>query len=136
MARYIEVVGAVIVRNGLAFCAKRAPHGRLAGLWEFPGGKVEAGEDEAIALAREIEEELQCGVAVGEKVTATVHEYDFGVVRLTTFFCELIDDDPIVAEHADGLWAGPDQLASLTWAPADLPAVELVISRLAGATRG
>ncbi|MBS2936573.1 (deoxy)nucleoside triphosphate pyrophosphohydrolase [Nocardioides sp. J2M5] len=135
MARYIEVVGAVIVRNGLALCAKRGPCGRLAGLWEFPGGKVEAGEDAATALAREIDEELQCGVAVGEMVTATVHEYDFGIVRLTTFFCDLVDDEPVLTEHVDGLWAGPDQLASLAWAPADLPAVEIVINRLAGDPR-
>jgi 8-oxo-dGTP diphosphatase len=129
----IEVVGAVIIRDGLVFCVQRGPYGSLAGLWEFPGGKVEPGEEMGVALAREIQEELLCHVAVGERVTTTAHNYDFGLVRLTTFYCELLDEEPLLTEHASELWAGPEQLAGLNWAPADIPAVDIVGNRLLSA---
>ncbi len=71
MARQIDVVGAVIVNDGLVLCAQRGPHGTLAGLWEFPGGKIEPDETARDALEREIAEELGCDVEVGNEVTTT-----------------------------------------------------------------
>ncbi|MGZ0211999.1 MAG: (deoxy)nucleoside triphosphate pyrophosphohydrolase, partial [Actinomycetales bacterium] len=87
MKKQINVVGAVVIREGLILCAQRGPHGALPGMWEFPGGKIEADETPRDALAREIAEELECEVAVGELITTTAHEYDFGIVMLTTFYC-------------------------------------------------
>ncbi len=104
-------------------------------MWEFPGGKVEPGEDEATALAREIQEELLCEVKVGHKVTTTAHDYVFGTVRLTTYYCELITGEPSLTEHAAELWLRPDQLTELAWAPADVPAVEDIVRHLATATK-
>jgi 8-oxo-dGTP diphosphatase len=127
----IDVVGAVIVRDGLVFCVRRGPYGSLPGMWEFPGGKIEAGESPQHALAREIHEELRCHVAVGAEVTSTTYNYDFGSVRLTTYHCDLIAGEPILTEHADKLWARPAQLRSLSWAPADVPAVEIVLAAIA-----
>lgn len=129
MKKQINVVGAVIVRDGLVLCAQRGPAGSLAGTWEFPGGKIEPGETPRQALEREIDEELRCVVSVGEEVTTTTHEYDFGVVTLTTFFCELIDGTPELTEHAAICWLAPAELSSLNWAPADVPAVELIAER-------
>lgn len=135
MARTIEVVGAVIVRDNLVYCVQRGPGGSLPGLWEFPGGKLEPGESEAAALTREIQEELLCDVKVGQKVTTTAHAYDFGTVRLTTYYCDLIAGEPSLTEHAGELWLRPDQLTDLTWAPADIPAVEVIVTQLAHATK-
>jgi 8-oxo-dGTP diphosphatase len=124
--KQINVVGAVIVREGLILCAQRGPTGALPGMWEFPGGKIEAGETPHDALAREITEELECEVAVGELITTTTHEYDFGVVVLTTFYCELLSGTPVLTEHAEVVWLSPGELNSLEWAPADIRAVELI----------
>lgn len=133
--RTIEVVGAVIVRDGLVYCVQRGPDGSLPGMWEFPGGKIEPGEDEVSALTREIQEELLCEVRVGQKVTTTAHHYDFGTVRLTTYYCDLIAGEPSLTEHAAERWLQPNRLADLTWAPADVPAVEDVVLQLTGATK-
>jgi 8-oxo-dGTP diphosphatase len=124
--KQINVVGAVIVREGLILCAQRGPGGALPGMWEFPGGKIEPHETPRDALAREIIEELECEVAVGELITTTTHEYDFGVVVLTTFYCELLSGTPVLTEHAEVAWLAPGELNSLEWAPADIPAVELI----------
>jgi len=124
--KQIEVVGAVIIRDGLVLCAQRGPHGALGGRWEFPGGKIESGETPRDALIREIDEELGCKVDVGAEVTTTAHEYDFAVVTLTTFYCRLTGGGPVLAEHAAVCWLPPGELRELDWAPADLPAVELI----------
>jgi 8-oxo-dGTP diphosphatase len=130
VARHIDVVGAVIVDDGLVLCAQRGP-GALAGLWEFPGGKIEPGEAARAALAREIVEELGCAIEVGDEVTTTSHEYDCGVVILTTFWCRLVEGTPGPAEHAGITWLAPAELDTLAWAPADIPAVALVRAQLA-----
>jgi 8-oxo-dGTP diphosphatase len=131
VVKQIHVVGAVIVREGLILCAQRGQEGSLPGLWEFPGGKVEPGESQQTALAREIAEELGCTVVVGEKVTTTSHDYEFGQVWLTTFYCRLADGEPSPSEHAALRWMGPDELLALEWAPADVPALHLIRSDFA-----
>lgn len=126
MKKQINVVGAVVVKDGTILCAQRGPSGSLAGLWEFPGGKIEPGETPQQALAREIDEELRCRVEVGTRVAETTHEYDFGIVTLTTFRCDLIAGTPQLTEHADVRWLAPSELDSLDWAPADIPAVSVL----------
>lgn len=128
--KHIDVVGAVIVRDGLVLCARRGPGGETGGLWEFPGGKVEPGESARDALAREIVEELGCHVRVGDEVTATTHECDFAVITLTTFYCELIDGTPVASEHVTLTWLARSELDSLEWAPADVPATVWIKSDL------
>lgn len=129
MKKQIEVVGAAILRSGKVLCAQRGHAGALPGMWEFPGGKVEQGETPRQALEREISEELGCRVLVGDVVTTTTHEYDFGIVTLTTFYAELLEGEPTLTEHASVVWLEPGALASLEWAPADIPAVELIQSQ-------
>lgn len=126
MARQIDVVGAVIVDDGLVLCAQRGPDGELAGQWEFPGGKIEPDETPRGALKREIAEELGCVIEVGDEVTTTLHEYDFGLVTLTTFWCRLVEGTPALREHAGITWLAPAELDTLAWAPADIPAVALI----------
>lgn len=128
MLKQINVVGAVIVRDGEVLCAKRGPSGSLAGHWEFPGGKVEPGETARRALEREIAEELDCSVDVGAELTTTRHEYEFGVVTLTTFWCQLTEGTPRLKEHAEVRWCPPSGLEHLDWAPADVPAMRMIVA--------
>ncbi len=131
MRKQIDVVGAVIVQDGKVLCAQRGPEGNLPYKWEFPGGKVEAGETPRAALLREIDEELLCVVEVGDQVECTTHEYDFAFITLTTFYCALLEGEPQLTEHAQVLWSKPDALSELDWAPADLPAVAQIQRDLA-----
>ncbi|WP_010651329.1 (deoxy)nucleoside triphosphate pyrophosphohydrolase [Oceanobacillus massiliensis] len=124
MKKDIHVVGAVIIRNEKILCAQRGPDKSLPYLWEFPGGKIEVGETPQEALRREIIEEMKCEIEIGEQVEATVYEYDFGIVHLTTYKCKLVKGNPILTEHASIKWLSPKELPLLEWAPADIPAIE------------
>lgn len=131
--KQIKVVGAVIRVDGKILCARRGSEGTLPGLWEFPGGKIEQGETPEDALAREITEELRCEIKVGPRITTTTHMYDFGEVTLTTFFCDLLSGEPQLTEHSEVRWVSPAALSELDWAPADIPAVDLIMSEYTSA---
>lgn len=124
----IAVVGAIIVRDGLVLAARRGREKAQAGLWEFPGGKVEQGESPDAALAREIREELRCRIVVGEHVETTEHSYGGTIVVLSTFLCELADGEPQATEHAELRWVAASHLRALDWAPADVPAVQRLLA--------
>lgn len=126
----VEVVGAVLVRDDRVLAAQRGPTMALAGRWEFPGGKIEPGESPQKALVRELREELLCEVKVGDHVETNSHTYDFGVVRLATYFVTLVSGEPRATEHSQLRWIAVPDLRAIDWAPADLPAVEAVIRTL------
>lgn len=126
MVKEIHVVAAVIMRDGLVLCARRGPQQSLPGMWEFPGGKVEAGEPPEAALVREIREELGCEISVGKLINTHAHVYPFARVSLDSYWCTLTSGDPEPAEHAELEWIPPNRIHDLEWAPADVPAVELV----------
>lgn len=128
MKKDIHVVGAVIIEKGKILCAQRGRNMSLPLLWEFPGGKIEAGESPKEALQREIKEEILCKIEVGEQVEHTVYEYDFGIVNLTTFECKLIEGRPILTEHESIKWSEPQELPLLDWAPADIPAINKLVN--------
>jgi 8-oxo-dGTP diphosphatase len=129
---HLRVVGAVIVDGRHVLCAQRSELKHLAGMWEFPGGKVEPGESDEQALEREIREELGCLVHVGAVITTTLHRYDFGGVALTTYYCEMVEGLPHPSEHQAVVWTDYTELKTLDWAPADVPAVERVMRDLDG----
>jgi len=116
-----DVVCAVIRDHvGRFLVCKRAEGKALAGSWEFPGGKVEADENPQSALQREIMEEWSCEIEVGEQLPAVEHHYPEYSIRLLPFICSINYGEPVALEHAEILWARPDQCRSLKWAPADV----------------
>ncbi|MCS4594229.1 (deoxy)nucleoside triphosphate pyrophosphohydrolase [Brevibacterium sediminis] len=123
----INVVGAIIVDGRKILAAQRSSIMSLPGMWEFPGGKIEAGETPREALVRELQEELMCTAEIGEEVASTRYEYDFGFVTLTTFYSKLVDGSPKLTEHSEIRWIEAGELDSVEWAPADIPAVEMVV---------
>lgn len=125
MKKTVHVVGAVIENDAQQIlCAQRSPSMSLANLWEFPGGKIEAGETPQQALKREIMEELDCVIDVGDKVEDTTYEYENVIVRLETYKAKITEGTPIAKEHAQLIWKKRIELLVLEWAAADIPAVE------------
>ncbi|SDS26265.1 8-oxo-dGTP diphosphatase [Brevibacterium sandarakinum] len=128
MKKEINVVGAVVTSGGKILSAQRSAIMSLPGLWEFPGGKIEPGETPRAALVREMQEELLCTVDIGDQVASTRYEYDFGFVTLTTFYATLVDGEPQLTEHSEIRWIDAADLDSVEWAPADVPAVETIMT--------
>ena len=128
-----EVVGVALVRGGRVLAARRSGPPALAGLWEFPGGKVEPGEDPRATAVREITEELRCTIEVtgwvdpdarGSPTDASDELASGFVLRVAT--ARLVDGDPVPTEHDAVRWLRADQLDDLEWAEADLPFLEPV----------
>jgi 8-oxo-dGTP diphosphatase len=117
------IVAAAIVSGGRVLACERSAPPEVAGLWEFPGGKVEPGETDEAALARECAEELGVRVAVGGRVGPDV-ALAGGRAVLRVFAATLLDDgEPAPLEHTALRWLGPDELGSVPWLPADRPIV-------------
>ena len=122
--KYVEVVAAILVKDGKVFAARRKPSAHLAGFWEFPGGKVEVGETAEQCLARELQEELNIVVRVGEYIGENMHDYGIKVVRLVAYLVEHLSGNLELIEHDEMRWLSLDELESVEWAPADIPLVE------------
>ncbi len=119
----IEVVAAIIRREGRVFATQRG-HGEWKDWWEFPGGKMEAGESAEEALMREIREELSTEISVDEMLCTI--EYDYPKFHLTMhcFLCSLQTDAMHLNEHEAARWLTKEELDSVQWLPADLQVIE------------
>ena len=127
----VHVVAVVITAGSKILCARRAPHKDLAGLWEFPGGKVELGEEPELALKRELAEELNLSAAIGDKIGETTTFIGSGELRIEFFGVPLENDILLSSTDHDLLeWRWPQELLLLEWAPADLEIVQLLASRV------
>ncbi len=117
------IVGAAIVDGDRVLAAQRAAPPQLAGGWEFPGGKVEAGESDEQALVRECREELDVEIEVGDRLGADIVLQD-GTWLLRVWAARLVGGTPTAVEHAALRWLSHDELSEVAWLPADLPLVD------------
>ena len=127
--RRIEVVAAVI-RSGDRIFATQRGYGEFKGWWEFPGGKMEAGETPRQALEREIREELEAGIEVGDLIRTV--EWDYPAFHLTMhcYWCALTSASLRLNEHASARWLGKEELHSVRWLPADVSVLEDIAKEL------
>ena len=128
MRRKIRVVGAMIEREGKYLITQRSPHATLPLLWEFPGGRVEPGETDEEALARELMEEMAITVSVGERVIHVEHGYEAYDIDFCVYRCRLTRGPPRHIRVADHRWVRPDELENYEFPPAD----EKSIAKLLG----
>ena len=118
----VRVVAAIIERDGTYLGCRRAEGKKLAGLWEFPGGKVEAGEADAEALVREISEELCVAIVVHEFVAESIQDVAGTSIHLLGYRCTLPGEVPTTSTDHDVLsWFTPEAFDHKNWAPADIP---------------
>ena len=127
----IPVVCAVIERAGLILLAQRTAHKHLPLKWEFPGGKVEAGEDPASAIVREIREELGCTVRLTRTLPSFLHDYHTVIIEMIPFVCVLAEGtpEPHPHEHLALDWVRPAALRAYDLAAADLPVIARYLGR-------
>ena len=123
--RQIEVVAAIIVNDNKVFATQRG-YGEWKDFWEFPGGKIDAGETPEEALCREIKEELDTEIAVGELFTTINYDYPTFHITMHCYLCTIENGSLTLLEHEAAKWLSLEQLDSVTWLPADL----LVIAEL------
>ena len=124
----IDVTAAILVKDGKILIAKRKPGGKLPDKWEFPGGKVEAGETPPECLKREIQEEFGIDVFVGKFLGESVYHYHHGSIRLLAYLVRWQAGNLSLKDHADYAWVTYDRLEEFDFSPADLPFVERLIS--------
>ena len=129
----IKVVAAVICDNikekNKIFATARG-YGELKGGWEFPGGKVEPGETPQQALVREIMEELDTEIKVGEWIDTIEYDYPEFHLSMNCFWCEVINGDLVLKEHEAAKWLTMAQLNDVEWLPADITLIEKIRSVL------
>lgn len=123
MSRHVHVACAIIERDGMVLAAQRSARMSLPLKWEFPGGKLEAGESLEECLRRELREEMGVEVLVGEALTQYTHSYPDFTVTLYPFRCTLEPGGITLHEHASLCWLSPERLHELDWAEADWPVI-------------
>ena len=129
--RTVKVVAAVIRRGNKIFATQRG-YGEYKDGWEFPGGKVEPGESPRDALVREIREELDADITVGDKIVTVNLDYTVFYLSMDCFWASLNEGEQLkLLEHEAALWLTCDELDSVEWLPADVKVVEAIRKALA-----
>ena len=124
--KIIEVVAAIIIKDGQVFATQRG-YGEFQGWWEFPGGKMEAGESPQEALKREIREELDADVLVKELLETVEWDYPNFHLTMHCFICNLLSESLHLNEHEAATWLTHATLKSVKWLPAD----EILLDKIA-----
>ncbi len=135
LAAMLEVVCGVIENEAGEFLSCLRPPGKhLAGLWEFPGGKIDADESPEQALIRELDEELALEIQVVKPLRPVIWHYESLTIRLTPFHCHIVSGHLQLRAHTACRWLSPDDFGDLPWAAADLPILAEIRSRAGGAS--
>ena len=125
----IEVVAAIIIKDEQVFATQRG-YGEWQGWWEFPGGKIEPGESPEAALVREIREELNAEIAVGNLLQTIDWDYPTFHLTMHCYLCTLTSDDLHLNEHTASAWLTKETLATVKWLPADIVLLDAIAERL------
>ena len=115
----VRVVAAVIKDKGKVFATSRG-YGEFKGQWEFPGGKVEPGETSQQALIREIKEELDATIEVGEQIGTIEYDYPSFHLSMDCFWCQVVSGELRLKEAESARWLEKDHMQEVNWLPADL----------------
>ena len=121
--RHVHVACAIIERDGMVLSALRSASMNLPLKWEFPGGKIEAGEGREECLRRELVEEMGVQIAVGPALTPATHHYPTFIVTLYPYRCSIAAGEITLYEHSAICWLPAANLHELDWAEADLPII-------------
>ena len=121
----IRVVAAIIIDNGKVFATQRG-YGEFKDGWEFPGGKIDAGETSEEALVREIKEELDADVEVRELLGTVEYDYPKFHLSMDCFICNIKSGDLVLKEHEAAAWLTKETLYSVDWLPADQGLIEMI----------
>lgn len=121
----VRVVAAVIKKGNKIFTTQRG-YGDFKGGWEFPGGKIEEGETPQEALKREILEELETKISVGELIDTIEFDYPTFHLSMDCFWAEIISGDLVIKEHQAAKWLTTEELDSVEWLPADITLIEKI----------
>ena len=124
----IHVAAAIICNEDRIFATQRG-YGEWKDFWEFPGGKIEPGETPEEALRREIREELDTEIAVGEKLTTIEYDYPEFHLSMDCFLAEVVEGRLELKEHEAARWLHKDELDSVGWLPADRTIIEMLKNR-------
>ena len=125
----VNVVAAIIEKDHKIFATQRG-YGEFKDGWEFPGGKIEEGETPQEALKREIMEELDTEISVGESINTVEYDYPTFHLSMDCFWCEVVKGDLVLKEHEAAKWVTKEQLNSVEWLPADIKLVENISTKL------
>lgn len=124
----VKVVAAIIIHENKVFATQRG-YGEFKDGWEFPGGKVEPGETPREALAREIKEELDTEIEVGELLETVEYDYPTFHLSMDCFLCKVISGNLILKEHEAAKWLEKEELYSVDWLPADRALIGKIAER-------
>jgi len=124
--KHFDVVAAVLIKDNRVFCAQRKDAGETAKKWEFPGGKIEVGEQPQQALVREIAEELLTKIEVSDHLISVNHQYHDFAITLHAYLATILSGTLVLSEHLDSRWLSRNELTSVDWAAADLLVVDKV----------
>jgi mutator protein MutT len=125
MSKPIIVTAAIMVKSSKVFAARRSPGSHMAGYWEFPGGKIEAGETAEECLTRELFEELGIVTKVGKFFGESTHDYGTKTIQLLAYKVEHVSGEFELMVHDKLRWLSLYELDEVKWAPADIPLVAL-----------
>lgn len=128
MKKHLEVVAAILEYDGKILCMQRGSgkYDYVSFKYEFPGGKIEAGEAKHTAIERELREEMNVHIKINEKdlYMTIYHEYPDFSITMYAFMCHLASPDFIRKEHVDAKWLLPQDMPQLDWAAADIPIMQ------------